>query len=229
MLNGINTFNEKPLHAALKQWYAQPDDHVETKVDGFIIDIVREDLLIEIQTRNFSALKRKLNTLITHHRVLLVYPIAQDKWIIKQNPGANHPESRRKSPKHGKLSEIFTELVSIPYLLANPNFSLEVVFIQEEEVRYHDPKRAWRRHGWVTQERRLLKVVSCQRFATPNDLGAAILPALKAPFTTADLASALKCSRRLAQKSAYCLREMGLIAARGKQGNAILYTRVDAA
>lgn len=147
----------------------------------------------------------------------------------KQAQDAERPESRRKSPKHGKLSEIFTELVNIPHLLANPNFSLEVVFIQEEEVRHHDPKRAWRRHGWVTQERRLLHVVSWQRFNTPADLSLAIPQELNEPFTTADLALSLGCSRRCAQQAAYCLRKMGLIAVQGKQGNAILYARVNSA
>ena len=59
MPNMIGALNEKPLHAALKQWYARPDDLIEVSVDGFTVDIVRGDLLIEIQTRNLSAIKRK--------------------------------------------------------------------------------------------------------------------------------------------------------------------------
>ena len=42
----IGTLNEKPLHAALKAWYAQPGDRLEVAVDGFVVDIVRGDLLI---------------------------------------------------------------------------------------------------------------------------------------------------------------------------------------
>jgi hypothetical protein len=68
---------EKSLHAALKKWYARQDDRVEVNVDGFAVDIVCGNLLIEIQTRNFSALKRKLTMLTTNHSVRLVYPIAQ--------------------------------------------------------------------------------------------------------------------------------------------------------
>ena len=79
MPNTIGTLNEKSLHAALKQWYARPDDLIEVSVDGFTVDIVRGDLLIEIQTRNLSAIKRKLMTLVEQHPVRLVYPVAQDK------------------------------------------------------------------------------------------------------------------------------------------------------
>ena len=125
--SAINTFNEKALHADLKAWYARPDDLIETPVDGFIIDIVRGDLLIEIQTRNFSAIKRKLNQLTANHPVRLVYPIACEKWIVKLPKDGKSPKSRRKSPKRGALVDLFAELVSFPDLLASPNFSLDVL------------------------------------------------------------------------------------------------------
>ena len=54
-MSRIGLINEKPLHASLKQWYARPGDRFEVPVDGFVIDIVRDNLLIEIQTRNFAA------------------------------------------------------------------------------------------------------------------------------------------------------------------------------
>jgi hypothetical protein len=65
----IGRLNEKSLHADLKQWLAQPGDQFEVAIDGFVIDIVRGDKLIEIQTRNFGAMKRKLTQLLDHHPV----------------------------------------------------------------------------------------------------------------------------------------------------------------
>ena len=76
MSNGVGLLNEKPLHASLKAWYAQPGDRFEVQVDGSVIDIVRDELLVEIQTRSFSALKRKLEKLVISHPVRLVFPIA---------------------------------------------------------------------------------------------------------------------------------------------------------
>ena len=130
----IGLLNEKPLHAALKHWYARPDDRFETLVDGFVIDIVRGDLLIEIQTGNFAALREKLMTLVAKHRVRLVYPIAHQKWIIKEVTAGEGQAQRRKSPKRGGVEELFRELVSFPELLVQRNFSLEILLIQEEEV-----------------------------------------------------------------------------------------------
>ena len=223
--NQISTFNEKPLHAALKAWYARPGDRLEARVDGFIIDIVRDGLLIEIQTTGLASLKRKLCALVDDHHVRLVYPIPREKWIVKLAEDDHSAPSRRKSPKRGKIEDLFGELVSFPKLLAHPNFALDALLIQEEEIRRYDGKRGWRRRGWVTQERRLLQVVDQRRFSTPGDLGELLPLDLGEPFTTSDLARAIARPRRLAQRMAYCLREMGEIKAVGKQGNAILYTR----
>jgi hypothetical protein len=221
----IGSLNEKPLHAALKAWYARPNDRFEVAVDGFVIDIVQGNLLVEIQTRNFAAIKRKLITLTAQHPVRLVYPIAREKWIVKLARDGRNQQSRRKSPKRGALEQVFAELVSFPQLLASPNFSLEVLLIQEEEVRRYDGKRGWRRRGWVTHERRLLDVVERRLFKTPADVGALVPSTLVEPFTTSDLAAVTGKPRWLAQKMAYCLREMGAILQVGKRGRAILYTR----
>jgi hypothetical protein len=221
----IGTLNEKPLHAALKKWYAQPNDQLEVSVDGFIVDIVRGDLLVEIQTRNFAAIKQKLTELTVRHPVRLVYPIAQEKWIVKVAQDGHTRLSRRKSPKRGAFEQVFEELVSFPGLLSSPNFCLDVLLIQEEEIRRYDDTRGWRRKDWVTHERRLLQVVSQRLFETPADMAALIPHALAEPFTTSELAAAIGKPRRLAQKMAYCLREMGATEPVGKRGNAILYTR----
>lgn len=221
----FSTLNEKPLHADLKAWQAQPGDRFEVEVDGFIIDIVRGNLLIEIQTASFSSIKRKLVELTDRHRVRLSYPVAQEKWIVKLPEGGQGQLSRRKSPKRGTVEDVFAELVSFPGLLGHPNFSLEVVLTHEEEIRRHDPKRAWRRRGWVTVERRLLEVVDRQHFENPAEMAALLPPTLAEPFSTSDLATAVSKPRRLAQRMAYCLREMEVITPMGKQGNAILYVR----
>ncbi|MEM7342955.1 MAG: hypothetical protein AAF485_01820 [Chloroflexota bacterium] len=221
----IGSLNEKALHAALKQWYAQPDDQFEVPVDGFVIDIVRGEQLIEIQTRNFSAMKRKLVKLTATHPVRLVHPIAQEKWIVKLANDEQSQLSRRKSPKRGDFVHLFQEMLRIPHLMGNDNFTLEILLIKEEEVRRHEANRAWRRRGWVTHERKLLEVVNRKLFEAPEDLGTFIPDTLDGPFTTADLAKAIRQPRPLAQKIAYTLRAMEVITQVGKRGRSYLYER----
>jgi hypothetical protein len=224
MSGPITTFNESPLHAGLKAWYAGPGDRLEVAVDGYVVDVVQGGRLIEIQTGNFAAIKPKLLALTQGHPVRLAYPIAREKWIVRLDPEGPGQLGRRKSPRRGAVEDVFAELVSFPRLLAHPNFSLEVLSIQEEEVRRHDGLRRWRNRGWVTHERRLLKVLDRRLFETPADLAALLPAALPQPFTTADLARALGRPRRLAQRMAYCLREMGVLQVEGKRRNAMLYT-----
>jgi hypothetical protein len=222
---GIGQLNEQPLHAALKAWYARPGDRQEATVDGYVIDVVRGDLLVEIQTGNFAGIKTKVKALVARHPLRLVYPIARERWIVKLPRDGRGAPSRRKSPKRGRVEELFRELVSFPELLAEPNFALEVLFVREEEVRRYDGRRRWRRRGWVTQERRLLDVLERRRFERPADLEPLLAAEMPAPFTTRDLAQSLGQPRWLAQKMAYCLRKAGVIAATGRRGRSVLYER----
>ena len=225
MPNSIGTLNEKPLHAALKQWIALPDDSIEVPVDGFTVDIVRGRLMIEIQTASLSSIRRKLTKLLERHPVRLVYPIAGDLWIVRKSGNGRKVLGRRKSPKHGTIESVFEELVGIPRLLVHPGFSLQVVIIQEEQVRLYSGSRNRRRKGWSSHERRLLQVVDQWIFENPRDMQALIPASLPEVFTTADLAEATGQPVWLAQKMAYCLRLMEAIAVVGKRSRWILYKR----
>jgi hypothetical protein len=219
---GIGLLNEKALHASLKQWYARPGDRLEVPVDGFVIDIVRDDLLIEIQTSNFASIKSKLTNLARSHRVRLIYPIVQEKWIVRSATPNSKGAMRRKSPKRGRMEDLFWELVSIPQLMLNPNFSLEVLMIRGEEVRrYNEAKRRVRK-GWLLEGRRLLDVLDHRSFGQSADW-LRFLPDGLELFTTSDLASRMNTKRDLAQKMAYCLREARMIELIGKRGRANLY------
>jgi hypothetical protein len=224
-MSGIGQLNEKALHAALKQWYRRPGDRFEVAVDGYVIDIVRDGLLIEIQTGSFTPMKAKLASLVRSHPVRLVHPIVQEKWIVR--PAAAGGVLRRRSPKRGRWEDLFWELVSLPELLPNPNFSVEVLLIRAEEARRVEGKRRRRRKGWEVEERRLLEVVGTRLFRGLADWRA-VLPDGLGSFTAADLAAATKTRAALAGKIAYCLRRAGLIELEGRRGRAHLYRPADA-
>ncbi len=241
-MNQIGQLNEQQLHAALKAHYAGDGAQTEVLVDGYIIDVVRDGLLFEIQNGNFSSIKKKLKTLVANHQVRLVYPVAAEKWLLKlpKKGGGGCQTSpdvriqrrcsdstspkRRKSPKRGRLVDVFAELVSFPDLIMQPNFSLEVALIWEEEVRRYTGRKRWRRNGWETVDRRLLKVLEGRVFETPEQMGALLPHNLPEAFTTTDIAEGLEIPLWLAQKMAYCLREMGVITMIGKQSRSVLYT-----
>lgn len=219
----IGTLRERPLHASLKRWYARPGDRVETPVAGFVIDLVREDVLIEVQTSGFSSMKRKLASLLElGHRVRIVHSIPIDKWIVKVDADGT-VLSRRRSPKHGRPTDIFAELVSLPEVFVHPHLEVDLLLTIEEEHWRHTPGVGWRRRGWTVIERRLIEVVGSLQLNNAEDLIRLIPDGLPETFTTADLAAKLGRPRGAAQQMAYCLRRAGVCVAVGKRGNSVEY------
>jgi hypothetical protein len=221
----IGTLNEGALHAQLKNWYQRPDDRIERVVDGFVVDLVRGDLLVEIQTGSFAPLRRKLELLTRQHRVRLVAPVPLVRRIIRLSDEGELLSARR-SPRRGRAEDIFNRLVSIPSLLCRSHFELELLLTQQDEFRvYHG--RAFRRHGWVVAGRRLVSVEQCIRISSPDDAARLLPPNLPELFDTAQLAEAAAIERRLAQQMTYCLRALGVLQTAGKRGNAIVHRRTD--
>ena len=214
---------EYSLHSEIKTWYSISKDDREIKVkDGFVIDVIRDNVFIEIQTKNFSAIKKKINKLIIDKKVRLVYPIAKLKWITyvsKEGKVLN----RRKSPKRGKLVDLFYELVHLSYLVKHSNFSFEVLLIEEEEVRCNDGNGSWRRRGVSIKNRKLLTVSDRVIFENskgflrflPFDIGES--------FTNKLLMKKLGVTISLAQKITYCLRKMDLISIIGKKRKELVF------
>jgi hypothetical protein len=217
----IGTLKEQSLHAALKAQLSKRGDSIEQQVNGYQIDIVRGKLLIEIQTGNFGNLKTKLPKLLETYRIMLVYPIAETKWIVKQNKRGREI-SRRRSPKRGRLEHLFDELLSIPHLAAHPNFSLLVLLTQQEEIWRNDGKGSWRRKHWSIADHRLLEVFSSQLFENPRDYLNLLPAGLPTPFTHQQLAKSISAPVWTSTRMSYCLRKMGCLESVGKQGRAML-------
>jgi len=215
--------NETSLHSAIKNWYSQPGDQIEAKVDGFIVDIARDDMLIEIQTRNFSAMKKKLKSLLINHTVRLVCPIAKEKWIVYIDPSNGARIGRRRSPRKGDVLDIFVELVSIPELVREDNFAIEVLMIKEEETRCADGKGSWRRRGVSVSDRRLVEVVGTTVFANIEDYLRLLPNDLAQPFTNRMLAKHMGVEVRRVRRITYCLRKMEAIREVGKDGRESLF------
>ena len=100
------------------------------------MDILRENLIIEVQTKNFSALKEKLQILTTNQQVRLVYPLVERKWITYVTKN-NIVIDRRKSPRKGVLTEVSSVIsafdINISYaqiettnMVATCNFIIDV-------------------------------------------------------------------------------------------------------
>lgn len=222
----IGTLAESSLHASLKQWLFEPGDFLEQEVDGWVVDIVRGDLLIEVQTGAFSTVRRKLERLLESHRVLLAYPVTLQKQIITVDKDTGEVISSRRSPRRGRITDLFQQLVSIPHLIGHPGFEIAALLVKVEEERCRDGKGSWRRRGVSILDRRLVEVCATVPLASPDAFAALVADLPPEGFTAADLAASLGITQRLAQRAAYCLSKMGTVEVGGKRGRAYLYRRL---
>ena len=216
----IGELRESPLHRALKPLYGE---RFEVRVGGFVIDVVRPDgELVEIQTGGFSALRTKLDALLDRHRIRIVHPIPAERRIVRVDADGE-VISARTSPKRPGPAAVFEGLVSFPTLLTHPNLTLEVLLCREDHIRAPAPTRG-RRYRRDPGRRRLVEVLERIELASPAD-AAALLPPLPEPFTTRDLAAAMRVPLPLAQKAAACLRALGALESAGRRDRAPLYVR----
>ena len=215
---------ETSLHRQLKAIYAGADGRQEVVCEGYRIDAVRGNELIEIQHGSLAAIRDKIRKLLANHDVRIVKPIIANKLIVKLERRGGVELERRRSPKRGVLLDIFDELVYFTRVFPHERLTLEVLLVDVEERRY--PGRGKRRRrserDFQIEDQRLLGVVSTHSFATARDLRK-LLPRLPAQFHTGQLAERMKTPRWIAQRIAYCLREMGAVEVAGKKGNALLY------
>jgi hypothetical protein len=223
MGNTFGSRRESSLHSSIKKWYFVEGDRIEAKVDDFIVDLVRGDLLIEIQTANFSAIKPKLRLLLKNHKVRLVYPISRKKWIVHRSMSNGEITGRRMSPKRGSLYDLFSELIRISDLFPIGNLSVEVLMIEVEEIWCNDGKGSWRRKGASIEDRKLISILESVMFENKMDFLRILPKDLPNPFTNRNLAENLRIPINQSRKMTYSLRKIGTIKDAGKNRNQMLF------
>ncbi|NOX28472.1 MAG: hypothetical protein GXP35_00240 [Actinobacteria bacterium] len=155
--------------------------------------------------------------MLSDHEVLIVHPIAVESHLVRKGM------ADRKSPKKGKLVDIFEQLVSVPTLLDHPNLTIDVVLTVEEKVKVEDPTMRRRRGGWRTVDRRLREIRGIHRLSAPADLDDFVPQDLPLVFTTTDMASSGVISLEVAQRIAYCMRSLGRFEMVGRSGRSYQY------
>ncbi len=222
---GIGTLAEKSTHAVLKRFYAEEAVYEEVPTCGFVADICRPEGVIEIQTRGFFRMKRKLHAFLTECPVTIVYPVTYRKWLCWVDPDTGAVTAPRRSPKTDYGFRVFDELYGIKDFLRHPRLSIRLALMDIEEYKMLDgygadkKKRATRNDG--LPKALVAEVPLC----TKEDYGYFLPDSLPEEFTTADLAACGKIPKARAQVATNILLHLECIERVGKQGNAFVYKR----
>jgi hypothetical protein len=224
-LNGIGTLGEKTVHSVLKHYMSPNHLNHEIKVGGFVADICTGNEIIEVQTRQFNKLRRKLQMFLTFAPVTIVYPIPNTKWIRWVNPQTGEISPRRKSPKAGSPYSIFPELYKIKEYLVDPNLKLKIMMMDLEEYRFLDGWSADKKKGSTRSDRiptELVKELDIHGIAGYQLL---IPESLDYEFTSRDYKKASGQSLQISRTALHVLNYIGTIERTGKKGNTLIYRR----
>lgn len=223
--NGIGTLQEKTVHAVLKRFYEPDVSHQEIRIGSFVADIFRDNEIIEIQTRSFNSMRKKLNLFLEDYQVTIVYPIIRHKWLFWIDEQTGEISKKRKSPKIGKTYDAFYELYKIKSYLTHPNLHLCLVLIDAEEYRLLNGWSRDKKKGSTRFDRIPTALVDEFYIGNVKDYDCMIPENLPLPFTTKDFAKAAKISQNSAQLALNILHHIHAVERVGKTGNSYLYER----
>jgi hypothetical protein len=224
-MNGIGTLAEKTVHSVLKGYYSPDPSNHEIRVGGFVADIYSDNEIIEIQTRNFNKLRRKLHAFLQIAPVTIVYPTHYIKWIRWVNPQTGEISPPRKSPKTGTPYMIFPELYSIKDFLDNPNLHLKIVLMNLEEYRFLDGWSSDKKKGSSRCDRIPTELVREISIYNQEEYRLLIPENLPDEFTSLDFKKASGLSKGNAQTALNILYYVGAVDRVGKKGHSFLYKR----
>lgn len=220
---GIGTYQEKTVHAVIKN-YMEPDvTKQEQKIGEFVADICNEQGIIEVQTANFNTMRKKLSAFLLKYPVTIVYPVPYRKVLCWIDPETGELSEKRKSPKKGTPQMIFRELYKIRSFLQHPRLRIIIMLIHMEEYKLLD--------GWGKDKKNHASKYDRIPIALENEI---ILEQAKSyyqlipnnlpeQYTTSDFAKKAGITVSDAQKALLLLTELGITLRVGKQKNAYLY------
>ncbi len=221
---GIGTLSEKTVHAVLKNYIEPNPENQEIPLCGYVADIVNGFGVIEIQTRSFERMRKKLEAFLAEMPVTVVYPISQTTWITSMDVETGEISGRRKSPKKGRIYDIFSELYKIRPLLSSENLRFHLVLMETEEYRTQAADQRRAKRGRMDKLDKvplhILEEISIER---REDYRMFLPESLPEVFLSSDLAKAAKITRELASVTLLILTDLQIVERVGKRGHSYEY------
>ena len=224
---GIGTLGEKTLHAVLKNYYEPHRENHEIKVGRYVADIVGEQGVIEIQTRQFFRLVPKLDNFLEFCDVTVVYPMPALKYVSWLDMDTGEVSPKRRSPRKYRIYDAFKEIYSIKYALDNPRFHLVLCLMEMDEIRYLNGWSKDKKRGSSRCDRIPKEIIEEVRFDCVQDYRRFIPGSLPVRFTSAQYAKPCSISKELAGMGLNILNYLGLVERVDKVGNSYIYTVAD--
>lgn len=225
VLRGIGTLSEKTVHAVLKYYYAPKEIYHEHKIGSYVADILIDGEIIEIQTRNFNTLRRKLDAFLPDHEVTIVFPVAHNKWLRWIDEETGEISEKRKSPKTGSLYAIIPELYRIKNYLKDPHIHFTISLIDVVESRLLNGWSEDKKKGSTRDDGIPIGIYDEIHILDAKDYLKLLPESLPELFTSKDYKRCAKISQHDAVIGLNILYYMEVIDRVSKSGNAFIYKK----
>ena len=138
--NQITTYMERSLHRSLKAHFCPDETKHEIKIGRHVADVCDGNTVFEIQTGNFSPLRKKLQFYLenTDFDIVVVRPIAQNRRIFWLDEFGELKKAPRLSSKHETLASGIADIYYVKEFLDNPRLSFCFVLMEIDEIRLLD-------------------------------------------------------------------------------------------
>ena len=214
----IGELNEHTLHLTLKNYIDPDTSNHEREYMGSVCDVVNSDGITEIETRSFSNLSKKLDKLLKEAPVTVVFPIGKKIWVRWVDGTTGEISDRKPSTKKGKASDVIPELYKIRDSLNNPDLTLKLIFIEEEDYK----KRVGKRRG-TRSERIPISILSEMTIKPSEGIKELFETIPEGEFTSADFSKTNKLRGRAVWYGLQLLMTTGEIEKVGEKGRAFIY------
>lgn len=215
----IGTKQEKSVHQFLK-YYISPDSaNHEIKINNNIVDVLIENHIYEIQTRNFNNLRDKLKNLLPNYKITIVYPLETVKMLHKINEQGEEIQ-KHKSPRPDKPIKICSELYKISDFLDNKNLDFIIACLDVDEYQTTRIDK-YKRTRLTRIDANVNNVIETITLKNKEDYFK-ILPDLDF-FTSKDFSKATRLTGRKLSSALLALRKLDVISIDHKDKNKYIY------
>ena len=223
---GIGTYREKKLHVILKRYFEDDPAFHEIPAKGFIADILRGDVITEIETAGFSGLGVKLAAYLPEYRVRLVHPLAGKKYVSWIDPETREISSRNRSPKKEGAYDLLFEMVRILPYAADPGLTVLGPVMEMEEYRLADGWGRGGKRGSHRFERIPADLIDIIELCSDDDYRRYIPDCLPDVFTVKAFSEAARIDNGRARAVMKVMERRGVLVQLGKEGRAVTWGRV---
>lgn len=226
--NLITTYMERSLHRSLKFHFCDDESKHEIKIGRHVADACDGKTIFEIQTGNFSPLRKKIQFYLenTDFDIVIVRPIAQNRKIFWVDEDSGEMKKvPRLSSKHENLASGIADLHYLNEFFGNSRLSFCFVLMEIDEIRLLDGYGNQKKIRATSVDRLAGEIYSLHYIKRFDDIADAILPLLPdESFGREELSKALKLKGLKLWSVQKLLLETNLLTCE-KEGNKLVFAK----